>query len=252
MRVLRAKEPQWKVEVDRASNSQRAGAGLVITSPIDEIVQAAIRLNFEATNNETEYEALILGIESTVSLGARNLLIISDSQLIVNQILGEYEAKTTRMVEYLAKARALLVELEEYEIQQKPRDQNKAVDALSTLASMTKTTRRHLVWIEVLDHPSIEVYATKEEEADMGWMIPILKFLEEGSLPKDRKKAKEIRLKAARFWLSPDGILYRKSFTGQYLRCVPPEKVASLLYEIHKGICGLHVGGRNLAFQAIT
>ena len=61
-----------------------------------------------------------------------------------------------------------------------------------------------------------------------------------------------IRRKAARFGLSKDLKLYRRSFSGPYLLCVHPEVVEDLLYEIHKGICGSHMGGRSLAHRALT
>ncbi|XXG82607.1 hypothetical protein AAC387_Pa10g0518 [Persea americana] len=65
-------------------------------------------------------------------------------------------------------------------------------------------------------------------------------------------ETKTIRLKAARFWLSPDGRLYWKSFTGPYLQCVHPSKVNDFLHKIHEGICGSHIGGRSLAYRAIN
>ena len=84
------------------------------------------------------------------------------------------------------------------------------------------------------------------------WMDPIIAYLKDDQLPEDKTEAHKIRLKATRFWLSPDGRLYRKSFTGPYLQCVHPSKVEDFLYEIHEGICGSHIGGRSLAYRAIS
>ena len=55
--------------------------------------------------------------------------------------------------------------------------------------------------------------------ADLGpsWMDPIIAYLKDDQLPEDKNEAHKIRLKAARFWLSPDDKLYRKSYTGPYL-----------------------------------
>ena len=54
---------------------------------------------------------------------------------------------------------------------------------------------------------------------DLGpsWMDPITAYLRDDLLPKDKTEAHKKRMKAARFWLSLDGRLYRKSFTGPYL-----------------------------------
>jgi hypothetical protein len=83
-------------------------------------------------------------------------------------------------------------------------------------------------------------------------MDPYVLYLKEGTLPEQRKEAEIIRRKVARFWLSKDSKLYRRSFSGPYLLCVHPEIVEDLLYEIHEGICGSHMGGRSLAHRALT
>ncbi|KAJ8619484.1 hypothetical protein MRB53_028013 [Persea americana] len=89
---------------------------------------------------------------------------------------------------------------------------------------------------------------------DLGpsWMDPIIAYLKDDQLPENRTEARKVRLKATRFWLSPDSKLYRKSFTGPYLQCVHPSKVDDFLYEIHEGVCGSHIGGRSLAYRAIS
>jgi hypothetical protein len=83
-------------------------------------------------------------------------------------------------------------------------------------------------------------------------MDPILSYLKDNKLPKDKKEAKIIKRKAPRYWVSNEGLLYWQSFTGPYLLCVRPEKVKNFLFEIHEGICGSHTGGRSLAHRAIS
>ena len=52
----------WDVYVDRASNQKGSGIGLVLISPEKVIVDKSLRMDFSATNNEAEYEALLMGI----------------------------------------------------------------------------------------------------------------------------------------------------------------------------------------------
>ena len=60
-----------------------------------------------ATNNEAEYVALWSRLEVVKGLGGKNIEVFSDSQLIVGQVLGEYEAKDARMQAYLGKIKQL-------------------------------------------------------------------------------------------------------------------------------------------------
>jgi ribonuclease HI len=63
----------------------------------------ALKLNFPTTNNEAEYEAVIAGLNLAEHLGAKNLEIQSDSQVVVSHIQGGSEAKGEKMIKYLAK-----------------------------------------------------------------------------------------------------------------------------------------------------
>ena len=110
------------------------------------------------------------------------------------------------------------------------------------------------VSIETLDQPSVsdqEVPVCSISNRS-SWMDPILSYLKDNKLPEDRKEAKVIKQKAPRFWVSKEGLLYRRSFTGPYLLCVHPDKVKDFLFEIYEGICGSYTGGRSLAHRAIS
>ena len=60
-----------------------------------------VQLQFSATNNEAEYEGILMGLRLGKALEAKNLLIQSDSKLVIGQIQEEYEAKEERMQTYL-------------------------------------------------------------------------------------------------------------------------------------------------------
>ena len=84
------------------------------------------------------------------------------------------------------------------------------------------------------------------------WMDPIVKFLKNDILPKEKSEAEKIRRNAPRFWLSKDHKLYKHSYSGPYLLCIHPEALELLLEELHKGICGSHIEGRSLLHRGIT
>ena len=83
-------------------------------------------------------------------------------------------------------------------------------------------------------------------------MDPIVLFLREDILPEDKSEADKVRRKAPRFWLSEDQKLYKRSFSGPYLLYIHPEASELFLEELHKRICGSHIGGRSLSHRAIT
>ena len=60
-----------------------------------------MRLNFKESNNESEYKALIMGLSDARELGAKELLVFCDSQLVTIQLSGEYQAKDERMAAYV-------------------------------------------------------------------------------------------------------------------------------------------------------
>ena len=64
-----------------------------------------MRLQYPTTNNEAEYETLLTGLEMAKVLGATELDVLSDSQLVVGQVNRDYEAKEGRMQRYLHQAR---------------------------------------------------------------------------------------------------------------------------------------------------
>jgi len=64
-------------------------------------IDCMIRLDFPTTNNEAEYEALIVGLDLAKAAGAKNMIVHYDSQVVTNQVNGSYECKNERMNKYL-------------------------------------------------------------------------------------------------------------------------------------------------------
>ncbi|KAH9306768.1 hypothetical protein KI387_011172, partial [Taxus chinensis] len=69
------------------SKCQRGGSAGVILIPLDgEPMPLSFKLDFDCTNNITKYEALVLGLQTTISLDVKSINIFGDSQLVVNQV----------------------------------------------------------------------------------------------------------------------------------------------------------------------
>ena len=82
-------------------------------------------------------------------------------------------------------------------------------------------------------------------------MDPIILFLKDDILPKEKGGADKVWRKAPRFWLSEDQKLYKRSFFRPYLLCIHPKAVEPLLEELHEKLYGSHTGGRSLSHRAL-
>ena len=71
---------QWTIQIDGSSTQRRGGGvGVVIITPDEEILKYGVQLKFSATNNEAEYEGILMGLRLRKALGAKNLLVQNDS-----------------------------------------------------------------------------------------------------------------------------------------------------------------------------
>ena len=97
--------PTWEVYVNGASNQKGLRVGLVLISPKKVVIEKFLRLDFSATNNETEYEALLVGMAMVQRIGGKSIKLFSDLRLVVGQVRGEFEAKDERMQGYLSQVK---------------------------------------------------------------------------------------------------------------------------------------------------
>ncbi|XP_074305439.1 uncharacterized protein LOC141640606 [Silene latifolia] len=125
----------WELHVDGVSNTKGVGVGLVLKSPQGEQIIQAVRCEFKVTNNEAEYEALILGLQLALEMQINHIKVYSDSQLIVNHVNNMYTARDPKIVAYLEVAKEIKLHFTSFHIQQIPMDQNVEADALATLGA---------------------------------------------------------------------------------------------------------------------
>ena len=106
------KSPLWSIYTDGSSNRLTGRAGIVLLLPEGDAIECMIHLDFPATNNESEYEALVAGLDLAKAAGAAKVVIHCDSQVITNQVNGDYECKGERMKRYLDQVKARIDNLE--------------------------------------------------------------------------------------------------------------------------------------------
>ena len=220
---------------------------MVLRSPEGDKLKYKLRLQYQPTNNEVEYEALLKGLELAKSVEATSILVLGDSQLVMGQVNGTYEAKEGRMKKYLEKVLLLVKKFKEANFIQIPREENLEADVLVKEASASKPINE---FDDVQYVPSIDFPEVQQIEDRENWMTPIISYLKDGKLPEGKDEAKKLRVKAARYVLINE-VLYKRGFSQPYLRCLTPNEANYVLREIHEGACGNHSGARSLIHKVI-
>nr|ABA96681.1 retrotransposon protein, putative, unclassified [Oryza sativa Japonica Group] len=244
----------WVMQFDGSLSLQGAGAGVTLTSPSGDVLRYLVRLNFRATNNMAEYEGLLAGLRVAAGLRIRRLLMLGDSQLVVNQV------------------RRMERHFDGIELRHVPRRDNAVADELSRLASSRAQTPSD-AFEERLAQPSARPDPLGETDAPerpprpvgvqasgpkgsapssprlIAWITEIQAYLADKTLPEDREGSERVQRISKRYVLV-EGTLYRRAANGVLLKCIPREQGVELLADIHEGECGAHFASRTLVGKA--
>jgi ribonuclease HI len=178
----------WVMYFNGSYTLKGVGAGVVLILPKGDILKYAIQLGFPVTNNITEYEGLVTGLQLAKELGIRWLLIRGDSQLVAKQVQKEYDCNSDKMAECLAEVWRLEKFFDSFEVRYVPHLDNWDADHLAWIASSRAPTPPDVI-IENLTKPSVKPVEPAEEadlmvidgpdqEPTYDWMKPIRMFLE--------------------------------------------------------------------------
>ena len=130
----------WTLSVDGASRQTGADIGLKLKSSGGDKIEQAIWLGFSASNNELEYEAILVGIELTATISADKLIIRSDSQLVVGQVNAEYQSRDPLMAKYVILVKQRLASFSTWKLEHVPRDYKERADALAAVTASLPIT----------------------------------------------------------------------------------------------------------------
>jgi ribonuclease HI len=124
------------VHTDGASrgNPGEAGIGVVIYGEDGSVLKEVARPLGRATNNVAEYNALIEGLKQALRLGADEVVVRSDSELMVRQLRGEYQVRHQGLQPLFVEARRLFLRFPRWAIEYVPRELNRRADELANRA----------------------------------------------------------------------------------------------------------------------
>ena len=204
-------------------------------------------MKFTATNNEAEYEAVIVGLSIAREVGARNVEVQSDSQVVVGHIKREYEAKgEKKMKKYLTKVKSTMRYFDKVLFTKVPWEHNTWADTLARIGSsidMEISVAKCLVQEQPEPSiiPTIQVAQVNKDLEGSEWARDIIHFLKNGELPDNKKYARKIRVEAVRHTLVGN-TLYRRGYTLPLLKCLSELEAKYIINEIHEGLYGSHIG----------
>jgi ribonuclease HI len=115
-------------------NPGPAAIGVVVADPEGELVEEVAETIGVATNNVAEYRALLRGLERADALGAREVRLVNDSELVAKQLTGAYKVKHPAMKPLYEQAMRALQAFDTWSIRSVPRAQNARADALVNAA----------------------------------------------------------------------------------------------------------------------
>jgi ribonuclease HI len=133
--VCMAEESAWKLFFNRSVCSHGQGVGCLIMSPNGVEHELSIQMEFEWTNNQSEHEALLNGLEMLFDMEAKSVEAYGDSKLVVQQMNGESQCQDEVLNEYLERCLDALDSLERVSIYHVPHEDNVRANTLVQVAS---------------------------------------------------------------------------------------------------------------------
>ncbi|XP_016168410.1 uncharacterized protein LOC107627305 [Arachis ipaensis] len=243
-------ETSWSIHVDGASNREGSGAGVLLKEGNKVIAEQSLQFRFTTSNNQAEYEALLVGLKLTQQLKIPQITVYCDSVLVVHQIKGDYQVKDPLLEKYWLITKDLISKFNEFNIIHVNREQNSRVDVLSKLATTRQTTNTPALSQLTLDKPSFELNTILSITHVHDWRTPFLEYIKTGAVPKEESNLPLFRRRAS-FYTVIGNTLYRRGYSQPLLKCISKDEAEEIMAETHEGVCGNHIGGRALAAKIL-
>ncbi|XP_075478893.1 uncharacterized protein LOC142519748 [Primulina tabacum] len=127
-------EDPWKMYVDGSSSKDGSGVEVVLILPARDEVKLAIRLDFLAFKNDAKYGAVMAGLRAATNVGASQVFVFSDSQLVAQRMKGVYDVKYEKLIEYAHEVDRVREKFTEIMFEQILRNENEKADKLVKMA----------------------------------------------------------------------------------------------------------------------
>ncbi|XP_050233412.1 uncharacterized protein LOC126681899 [Mercurialis annua] len=233
----------WKLWFDGSKTNKGTGAWILIVSPQDLVFRMSFSLTFQCTNNQAEYEALIIGLEVLAELGAKAIQVKGDSLLVIKQVIGEFKCESDVLIKYCNKAKHLMDGFSKTWIEFTERAENEEANNLAQHGSGYKI----MAGFEVIERttPCLHTRGIVPDDCRSAyhldttadWRKELIDWFRHPD-PTNRR----IRMLATNYVILADE-LYKRCREGLLFRCVGPKEAMLVMAEVHEGISGAHQAG---------
>ncbi|XP_024197604.1 uncharacterized protein LOC112200825 [Rosa chinensis] len=238
----------WLLYFDGSSTSDLAGAGIVIESPTGQKHQYAFKLDFNCTNNQAEYEALIIGLEVLEELGATIVKVFGDSLLVINQMLQVFRCSNLSLATCYAAAQQLISCFHDVEFHHLLRELNREANEMAQIASGVCIPEGQTTKVITIERKSLPSLAERGMSADVfeldvplgDWRFYIIQHL---LMKTDGGGSQKIKMLSSKFTIKNGELLRKSPDDDLLLRCLGSEDAQLIMAEVYKGICGAHQAG---------
>ncbi|XP_020238928.1 uncharacterized protein LOC109817973 [Cajanus cajan] len=233
----------WELFFDGSKHELGAGIGLLIISPGGIPTKFLLRTKSECSNNETEYEALITGLKLLKDLGARNIIIRGDSQLVIKQLTREYKCMNEKLLECNSRATALLNSFDEVQLEHISRNENEIANELAQIASGYKISRECLESLVCIRNELSDEHEclTIDTSTIQDWRKELIEYMQSPNSQAERK----VKYRALNYVILNDE-LFKRGFDGVLFKCLGNHESYIAMAEVHEGICGAHQAGEKM------
>jgi ribonuclease HI len=121
----------WALFFDGSSCGKGGGVGILLMSPWGEMFEFAIPIQPTVTNNQAEYEALLIGLQYLKEAKAISVEIFGDSELVIKQLNGQYECRNDILRNYYEECKEILKSFQLVILQHIPRENNGEANRLA-------------------------------------------------------------------------------------------------------------------------